>query len=178
MVFTLSIGFLFIMIVTVLMSTTTEIKKMALSSEVIEKALKQSALSALIYDTTLYGETHEIKINDIDTSYNNFLSSIQEGLYLGTDNISKNNRYIVGKLEVAQFIVYSVVGNDIYTSTRGKIGTTNKTLYKGQKGIIKTPTGVVVKDTSVFIEIEFDVSVFGKLQRASKNSYVAITQNN
>lgn len=120
----------------------------------IDDALADSALASLVADDVYYFETYErsgtpvIRFRDREEAHNNFVSCMNAAVSNTTD-FYYNFTYV-------SFIEYEVEGNVVTITTYSGNGGV-RTISSGTKGVVKTPEGTVVKDTSAYAKVQFDI---------------------
>ncbi len=150
--YTIIFGMALIMII--LMMFMLQTAKLMTHQHDIDDALADSVLASLVADDIYYFETLEgngkaiIRFRDKNESYNNYLASMNAAIS-GTRDFYYN-------LEYSQFVLYEVEGRNVTVTTyAGNMGV--KTISTGALGVIKTPAGEVVKDTSAYAKVSFDI---------------------
>lgn len=164
----LFLGCAVIFLLTIMSYAVIELKSSSLKSLVIDSVLKQSALSALKYDIREYGTTHKIRINpeEVDvngeTPYDSFIFSLKQGLYLDDTLKSINNKYVYDKVTIEHFIIYNVDKDNNTVEVISK-NITGYTVDSGKPlGVYKDIKGDLIKETSILVEIKFNVEVGNK----------------
>lgn len=172
-----SVGILALGLISLIASTVLTLQKSDLQSQKIQNVLKHATLAAAIYDTKQYGTDHSIVITDVNTSYNEFLKSLKESMYLDDNMNSLDKGYTKGKVKVEKFIIYNVKGNDVEVITKGSIGE-SKVLYKDQKGKIKTPGDIIVDKTMIYSKINFTITILGEdIEDANKDVTIGVVNS-
>lgn len=120
----------------------------------MDDALSDAVLASLVADDEYYFISSEqtgtpvIKFRDTDDSFN---------IYVECMNYAKSAKNVFYKnFAFEEFIEYEVEGDDVtIISYSGNSG--NKFIQHGAVGVVKTPSGTVVTETSAFAKVSFDV---------------------
>ena len=173
----LAVGISVFGLISLIASAVLSLQKAGLQSQKIGNVVKHATLAAAIYDTNLYGTDHSIVITDDIKSYNAFIKSLKESMYLDGSMNSLDKGYTKGKVKVNKFIIYNVKGNDVEVITKGDIGE-SKILYRDQKGVMRTPTNVIVDKTMIYSRIDFTVNIMGEdIQDSYKDATIGVVNN-
>ena len=172
-VFALVQGSIFIYIIMLLASSVLEFRTASYKSKFIEKALKQSALSGLIYDVNEYGTTNLIKITDVDKSMEEFKHSLSTSLELDNNLTQIGHKFIEGTMDISKFIIYNETPTGTQVITRGDMGNSD-VFYNGVTNM-KTPSDIDVKHATLYVEVQFDVLIFGNIVHTKKDATVALS---
>lgn len=172
----LFIGSMVLLLVSFLTRLSMEYRVASIQDNRIENALKVSALSGLLYDLNIYGTSHKIIITDSERSYNEFLTSLKTNLKLN-DSLNPNSieNYIKSQVNIEKYIIYNVDGNNVEVITKGDIGE-SQIVYTNQLGNIKTPEGITVENTSIYVQIKFTVEIMGENIEAVEYKTVGLEQ--
>lgn len=142
----------------------------------VEDSLVSANLAGATIDLKEYGTTNNIVNNDIDKSFNDYLYSLKQNLNLDDNMNPKKSDFIKSKVTVKDFIIYSVIGNDIIQVRKDSKGNTHSIKYIGQVGKMKTPDGYVIYNTTVYSKIGFTISgMLGNNFNVEKEGSVDIT---
>lgn len=142
----------------------------------VEDSLVSANLSGATIDLKEYGTTNKIVNKDIDKSFDDYLFSLKQNLNLDDSMNPKNSYFIKSKVTVKDFIIYSVIGNDIVQVRKDNSGNTHSTKYIGEVGKMKTPDGYVINNTTVYSKIGFTISgMLGQSFDVEKEGSVDIT---
>ena len=120
----------------------------------IDDVLADSTLASLIADDVYYFETYErtgtpvIRFRNREEAHNNFVSCMNAAVS-NTQGFYYNFTYV-------SFIEYEVEGNIVtitnYSGNGGVRSTSSGTL-----GVIRTPAGKIVRETSAYAKVQFDI---------------------
>ena len=143
----------------------------------MEDALAASNLASAVIDVEEYGKTHIIRIASPEYSYQLYQESLKRNLCLDETWESSNKDLISGQVEILQYMVYNVKGQDItvYSYENGNLCTWTE---YGKLGSVHTPDGTLVESTSVYSRIGFPVKgILGVSVYAQKEKSVDIVAN-
>ena len=136
----------------------------------IEDSLVSATLAAATFNTELYGTSKDIVITDNIQAFNNFKKSLKENLELNDSMVPlKSNSAIKSEVILKNFIIYNVVGNDVKEINRSETGNITEINHANGKGVVTTPKGEYIKNTTVYTKIEFAV---GEFMGISKNDAI------
>ena len=128
--------------------------KLMTEQHTIDDALADSALAALVADDVYYFETYErtgtpvIRFRNHDEAYGNYKSAMSSAIS-NTDGFYYNFTYVI-------FEEYEVEGTRVKVTTYSGDGGV-KTSYVGNLGGVRTPEGDVVRETSCYAKVKFDL---------------------
>lgn len=122
----------------------------------IDDGLVASTLASATIDLKEFGTTNNIINSDFSKSYNDFTKTLKTNLNLDNSFIPKDDTLINSKVDVVDFIIYNVVGNDIYVLKKDEVGYSEQ-FYPNQKGIMKTPNDVLITSTTFYSKIGFSL---------------------
>lgn len=120
----------------------------------IDDALADSTLASLVADDVYYFETYErtgtpvIRFRNREEAYNNFVSCMNAAVS-NTQGFYYNFTYV-------SFIEYEVEGNTVTITTYSGNGGVRST-SSGILGVIRTPAGKIVRETSAYAKVQFDI---------------------
>ena len=140
-------------------------------SDIAEDALAASCLAALDVDPYRYGTDHCLVINDPIHARQLFEESLRENMRLGPDMTYSGNDdfYIMGKVNIDDFRIYMVDGDNVTEYAVSGYGITEST---GVYGNMKTPSGLTVRSAGAYAKISFDTyGIFDVRIRACKEAY-------
>lgn len=164
-------GMYALLFVLVMAMVSLQILRYMSDSDITEDALAASCLAALDVDPYRYGLDHSLVINDPVHAREIFEEALRDNMNLNADMTpqSENDPYIAGKVDVDEFRIYLVDGDNVteyVVSAHGVIE--NSGLY----GDVKTPSGVTVRSAGAYSKISFDTfGIFGVRIRACKEAY-------
>lgn len=120
-----------------------------------EDALAASNLASALPDLEEYGRTGNLIISDTDYAYAVYQEALKYNLGLDSNWECPNKSMISGKVEVVDYIVYNVSGNDIEVVSYGE--NCYGTYIKDGLGSVVAPNGREIENTSVYSKITFPV---------------------
>lgn len=128
--------------------------KLMSEQHTIDDALADSVLASLVADDIYYFETYErtgtpvVRFRNANEAHNNFVSAMNAAI--------GNSSGFFYNFEYVSFIEYEVEGNTVRVTTYSGNGGVKST-SSGTKGNVKTPAGEVVKETSAYAKVRFDI---------------------
>lgn len=140
-----------------------------------EDALAASNLASAIIDVEEYGISHNILIDAPDGAYLTYQGALKSNMQLD-DSWMSSISAISGRIEILDYIIYNVRGNDIEIYCYG----TNpyQIVEQGGLGSVYAPNGKKVVSTSIYSRITFPVKGFFDMQTtAVKDMLVDIVNN-
>lgn len=149
------IPFFLLLSVLILMSYDMQKRQYHATSTSTEDALAASNLASAMVDIREYGLSHNLVITDTDRAYEIYREALQYNLNLDSNWEHPNKKMISGKVDVVDYIVYSVSGNDVDVSCYGENPYT--TSYKDGLGSVTAPNGQKIESTSIYSKITFPV---------------------
>lgn len=130
------------------------VSKLMTEQHTIDDALADSALAALVADDIYYFETYEstgtplVRFRDHDEAYRNYKDAMASAVS-NTSGFYYNFTYVV-------FEEYEVEGSQVTITTyTGDSGV--KTTTVGSLGSVRNPEGNVVRETSCYAKVKFDL---------------------
>ena len=109
---------------------------------------------------TLARNSQDIIITDDVSAFSTFIKHLGKNLFLDSNEIPIRNSYIKSKVKVENFIIYNVLGDDIFILTYLPYSDNfTMEIKMGQKGLMKTPKGTIVSCTTIHSSISFDVGI-------------------
>lgn len=169
---------LYLTIILVLMlMTQLQLKQYRVIRGFVEDALVSSNLASAVADIQEYGIQHHLVIKDPDRAYEMYQEALKINLRLNNSWEYPDKSVITGPVEVLEYIVYNVRGNDVevfsYTG-----GGSSSYQAPGGLGSVASPNGILIESTSVYSRIGFPVEgVFGIHIDAQKEKLVDIVAN-
>lgn len=177
-VWVLSLGLLFILVLTA--SGAIDIYLVNIKAD---KARDDIVLSNLaVYadlDMTQLAKTPRIfKLRNSNDAVKLFKQYIQKNMALDTNMNGTENSIAVGQVKIKEYIIYSVMGDNIeiskYNPSNGSFTTSvvNRTITP-----VKAPNGVEIKETSIYtvLNMNFEVMLKGVLGETCNTDVVALT---
>lgn len=149
-----SIAFIMIALIVLMV---VRLKVIKTTQSYVEDGLVASNLAAATIDLNEYGTTNNIINNDFQKSFNDYCIALKENLNLDSNFNPKNNTLINSKVEIINFTIYNVVGNNIEMTKREANGSITKQSYPNKVGIMKAPNGAVINTTMVYSKIGFEL---------------------
>lgn len=153
-----AIGYCLLFGMAIIMVITTmylmQASKLMTHQHEVDDALADSALASLVADDVYYFETYErtgtpvLRFWDKEEAHNNFVACMNAAVS-NTNGFYYNFTYV-------SFIEYEVEGNTVTITTYSGNGGV-RTISTGTKGVIKTPQGKVVTETSAYAKVQFDI---------------------
>lgn len=176
-----AIGYVVMFTIALMMVVLTlylaQVAKLMTHQHHIDDALADSALASLVADDVYYFETAEmtgtpvIRFQNVDESHRIFMDCMN-------DAIADTNGFYYN-FAFDEFICYEVEGNSVrITSYSGVAGT--KSIRSGSVGSVRTPDGAVVRETSAYGKVKFDIKniIDGSFITKSKDIYCTLEINN
>lgn len=125
-----------------------------------EDALAMSNLASAVIDAEEYGISHKIVIVSPEEAYATYQRALKANMQLDDGWMSQNMLAISGKVEILDYIVYNVVGQDVTITSFGQ--NPYVTAISGGLGSVAAPNGRIIDSTSVYSRITFPVKgIFG-----------------
>lgn len=149
-------GMFVLFFLVVLMAAQMQIGLFRATGLYMEDALAASNLASALVDVKEYGRTHILQIASPQDAYECYQNAIKQNLQLDDNWECMNKELIAGKVEILQYIIYNVKGQDVTVYCFGKQGSR---IYeeKGGLGIVTTPDKTVVESTTIYSRIGFPV---------------------
>lgn len=171
-------GMFFISFLLLIISVHMQIMLFSITSYFMEDALAASNLASAIVDIQEYGSTNMLCIGSPENAYVLYKEALKTNLQLNENWESVQKDLISGRVEVIQYIIYNVRGQDVTIYCFGKEGE-NFIEETGGLGSVKTPDGTLVEATTVYSRIGFPVeSILGISVYAEKEKSVDIVKGN
>lgn len=164
-------GMYALLFVLVMAMVSLQILRYKADSDIAEDALAASCLAALDVDPYRYGTDHCLVISDPVHARQLFEESLRENMRLGPDMTYSGNDdfYIMGKVNIDDFRIYMVDGDNVTEYAVSGYGITEST---GVYGNMKTPSGLTVRSAGAYAKISFDTyGIFDVRIRACKEAY-------
>ena len=165
------VGMYALLFVLVLSMVSLQILQYKADSDIAEDALAASCLAALDVDPYRYGLDHSLVINNPAHARDIFEEALRGNMDLNADMMprTENTSYIAGKVDIDEFRIYLVDGDNVTEYVVSEYGITENT---GTYGVVKTPSGTEVRSAGAYAKISFDTSgIFGVKIRACKEAY-------
>lgn len=123
----------------------------------VEDSLVASNLASATVDLKEYGTTNRIVNNDFNSAFNTFIKSLKQNLLLDNNLEQTDKKIISSKINIDNFTIYNVVGNDVQFTTRDSSGNISSSIISNGKDRAKTPDGAIINSTTVYSKISFKV---------------------
>lgn len=142
----------------------------------IDDSLTDAVLASLVADDTYYFETGEtrgvptVRFQSTDDSFHKYKEAM--------DAAVSNTPGYYCNFHYDEFICYEVEGNAVTVTTfSGDSGRNHVT--RGRLGSVRTPKGNVVKESSAYGRVRFDIKniIDGSLLTKTKDSYCTLEIN-
>lgn len=146
------------------------------TSTMVEDSLSSSNLAAAVIDIETYGINHDIIIKSPDDSFVLWKDCFRTNLGLDDNWYCHNRGAISGKVEVIDYIVYNVRGNDVYIHRYGQ--SPGYQVITGGLGSVSAPNGTRIESTSIYSKVTFPIKgAFGVEVLGCKDELVDIVRN-
>lgn len=139
----------------VLVSYSLQMHQYRSTKTLTEDALAASNLASAVIDTEEYGITHHIIIASPEYSYMLYQEALRINLNLDESWQSDNKAAIAGRVDILDYIIYNVRGNDIEVYSFGQ--NHYSTVIQNGLGSTRSPNGILIESTSVYSRITFPV---------------------
>ncbi|MDR2042809.1 MAG: hypothetical protein LBQ15_00265 [Clostridium sp.] len=167
-------GMFFLILMILILAVHMQIMLFYITSQFMEDALAASNLASAVIDIEEYGRTHILRIASPETAYVSYQEALKGNLQLNADWESSSKELAAGKVEILEYIIYNVNGDDVTVSRFGQSGRSTW-LEKGGVGKIKAPDGTLIETTSVYSRIGFPVEgILGISTYAEKEKSVDV----
>lgn len=122
----------------------------------VEDALAASNLASAVIDVEEYGKTHQIRIADGERAFQIYRDALQSNMKLDQELYSTNNDFVLGQVQIKEYIVYNVCGEEVAIQAYDGNGVLVLEVL-GRKGEIFTPDRICVENTTIYSRIGFQV---------------------
>lgn len=175
-----SIGYVFLFLTVMLLVIITmylmQVAKLMTHQHHVDDALAASVLGSLVADDEYYFVTYEttgtpvIRFRDVDESFDIFSDCMH-----GAVNETVDYYY---NFSLDSFICYEVEGSTIRVTTYSGNGGI-KSVSTGRVGSVRTPTGAIVRETSAYGKVRFDIKSIldGSFITKTKDIYCTLEIN-
>lgn len=169
--------FIVVLFLIVLTLYLTQVAKLMTHQHHIEDSLADSVLASLVADDVYYFETYEmtgtpvVRFEDVNESYAIFKDCMNVAI-ADTDGFYYNFAF-------DDFICYEVEGSTVkVTEYLGPSGT--RSIRTGRVGSVSTPGGEVVRETSAYGRVKFDIKniIDGSFITKTKDIYCTLEIKN
>lgn len=175
-----SIGYVFLFLIVMLIIIITmymmQVAKIMTHQHHVDDSLAGAVLASLVADDVYYFETYEttgtavVRFDNVDESYDIFKDCMFDAVN-GTEDYYYN-------FSIDTFICYEVKGSAVTVTTySGSSG--RKSVTTGNVGSVRAPTGAVVRETSAYGKVRFDIKSIldGSLTTKTKDIYCTLEIN-
>lgn len=146
------------------------------SGAYVEDALAAADLASALIDVEEYGRTHNILITDTQRAFRIYRDALYYNLALDEEGYSGKTELLTGKVQLEEYIVYNVLGQEIQIISYDGQGNCLRR-ESAPPGTIRTPDGVPVEHTTVYSRIGFQVmGLQGNIIEAKKEKSVDIVR--
>lgn len=146
------------------------------TSDLVEDSLSSSNLAAAVIDIEQYGINHDLVVKSPDDSFVLWKECFKTNLGLDNNWYAFNRSVITGQVEVVDYIVYNVRGNDVYIHRYGKAP--GYQVVTGGLGSVTAPNGTRIESTSIYSKVTFPIKgAFGVEVTGVKDELVDIVRN-
>lgn len=171
-------GFFFLLILAIAMYTRLQLASWSSTAVYLEDALAASNLASALIDVGEYGSTHKVLISDEQEAFAIYQEALRTNLGLDEQWMCMNETLITGPVEIVNYIIYNVDGNQVETVCMKRDGEVSER-ETSALGTVRTPNGSVVEHTGIYSELRFMVKGFpGMLVEARKGKLVDIVSEN
>lgn len=169
-------GLFFLLFLGVVLCAMLQVEVFMSSSRYLEDALALSNLASAVVDVEEYGISNRLVISDPAQAYERYRTAVKENLNLNEVWECPSVGIISGPVDIVNYTVYNVSGNDIevcHFDENGLMTRWNDTL-----GSAKAPNGILIEATGVYSEITYRVDgLFGVSEDARKGKLVDVVDN-
>lgn len=166
--------FMVVLLIIIITMYLIQVSKLMTHQHHVDDSLTDSVLASLVADDIYYFETYEttgtpvVRFRDIDESYDVFVDCIYDAVQ-GTQDYYYN-------FSIDSFIGYEVEGNQVTITTYAGGA---KSVREKALGSVVAPTGEVVKETSAYGKVRFDIKSIldGSLVTKTKDIYCTLEIN-
>ena len=144
-------------IITLVIVMQLRLKEVKVTQSLIEDGLVASNLASATIDLKEYGTTNHIINNNFNKSFDDYVVALKHNLNLDNNFMPKNKNLINGKVDIIEFTLYNVVGNDIQMTKRESDGSITKQTYANKLGVMTTPNGTIIKSATIYSKIGFEL---------------------
>lgn len=166
-------GLFFILFLGILLCASLQLESFRSSARYLEDALAASNLASAVIDVEEYGRTHKVRIADTQKAYERYRTAVKGNLNLNEAWECPNRGLISGPVQVMNYTVYNVSGNDVEISRFDENGLL--TQWQETLGNAEAPDGKIIENTGVYSEIKYRVNgMLGLEEEARKGKLVDI----
>lgn len=125
-----------------------------------EDSIVASNLACLVIDIEQFGRTHDIHIKDVNEIYDIYCKALKGNMKLEDNFTPVSEDIIKGEVKVHRFIVFNVSGNQIIKTEISEGESQSVEIINEQIGIMTTPDGTPISNTTVYSKIGFWIKGF------------------
>lgn len=168
---------LYLMVFLVIMiAVMMQLRQFREISRLTEDALAASNLASAIIDVQEYGVSHNILVSNPENAFQIYQRALKFNMKLNDNWKSKKESEISGEVDILEYIIYNVRGNDVEIYCYGHNPYT--TVMTGGLGNVCAPNGKVIVSTSVYSHITYPMDgILGVHITAEKDMLVDIVNN-
>lgn len=155
------------------------LKVVEVTQSFIEDGLVASNLASATIDLEEYGTSNKIINRDFEKSFNDYTVALKENLRLDNNLNPKTKTLLNSKVDIHNFTIYNVIGNDIEMIRREANGSITRQTYTNKLGVMTAPNGAMINTTMVYSKIGFELKGYLKnTHYVYKDCSVDITDKN
>ena len=172
--------YLMILFLTVqLMFMFVSYRRMSWLSETITDGMTDALLGAAVLEEEelyAYGRSDELQIRYPKEKYDIFKDLLRQelGLTNALSAVKGSVPVVDGNIQIEDFVAYSVNGSDVTVYDFDETGAYVTTIHSGQKDVLRAPNGMIVRESSLFAKIRFQVRYMGVPMNVSRYHMVDI----
>ena len=167
-------GLFFLLVLATVMYTRLQIASWSSTAVYLEDALAASNLASALIDVEEYGRTHKVWISDEQRAFAIYREAVRANLGLDEQWKCMNEGLITGPVEIANYTIYNVDGQQVEVVRMGGEGEVLERRVSAL-GTVTAPDGSPVEYTGIYSELKFSVYGFpGMLVEARKGKLVDI----
>lgn len=167
-------GLFFLLILAIVLYTRLQLASWSSTAVYMEDALAASNLAAAVIDLEEYGRTHTVCIKDEKEAFAIYKDALRANLGLDEQWKCLNESLITGPVEIVNFTIYNVTGQQVESILMGMSGDVLER-RSDAVGTVTAPDGSIVEHTGIYSEIKFSVKGFpGMMVEAGKGKLVDI----
>lgn len=156
-------GMFMLVFLIVILAVQLQVRQYQTTSLYMEDALAASNLASAVIDIENFGRSGEMEIAAPDQAYDLYREAIRVNLRLDDNWEASNKELISGPVEVREYTIYNVSGEDVAVFTYGPEGSRQYLVQNG-RGKISTPDQTLVESTTVYSRIGFPVKGLFQIQ--------------
>lgn len=169
-------GLFFLLFLGVLLCALLQMEIFRSSSRYLEDALAMSNLASALVDVEEYGISHRLLIRDPAQAYERYQEAVKGNLNLNERWECPALEMVSGPVNIVDYTVYSVSGNDVMVSHFDENGLMSQ--WEDSLGSATAPNGIPIQSTGVYSEITYLVKgLFGIEVEAHKGKLVDVVSS-